>query len=44
MQGEASLFSTYIANLPVGVPGLPMFFNGEALAALQYPPVTEQVS
>ncbi|GAB4816663.1 hypothetical protein N2152v2_003709 [Parachlorella kessleri] len=42
VQGEASPFATYIANLPMGVPGLPMFFTGEALAALQYPPLTEQ--
>jgi hypothetical protein len=41
--GEASPFAPYIANLPRGVPGLPMFFAGDTLAALQYPPVTQQV-
>lgn len=41
--GQASPFASYIGNLPMGVPGLPMFFSGEALRELQYPPVTEQV-
>ncbi|KAL4423246.1 hypothetical protein ABPG77_000038 [Micractinium sp. CCAP 211/92] len=41
--GQASPFAPYINNLPMGVAGLPMFFNGEALGELQYPPVTEQV-
>ena len=27
----------------MGVAGLPMFYSGEALGELQYPPVTEQV-
>ena len=43
LAGGASPFAAYIAALPVGVQGLPMFFPGDALAALQYPPVTEQV-
>ena len=42
--GDASPFATYLANLPVGVPGIPIFFGAEAMAALQqYPPVSEQV-
>jgi hypothetical protein len=40
LQGAASPFGPYIANLPLGVAGLPMFFGGEALAELQYPPVS----
>ena len=27
----------------MGVPGIPMFFSRDAVAALEYPPVTEQV-
>ena len=42
--GDASPYATYLANLPVGVPGIPIFFGAEAMAALQqYPPVSEQV-
>jgi Rubisco LSMT substrate-binding/SET domain len=36
-------FAPYIAALPLGFPGLPMFFPPDAIAALEYPPVTEQV-
>eukprot|EP00887_Chlorella_sp_A99_P000675 scaffold5.g675.t1 len=43
VKGGASSFAPYVAALPVGVPGLPMFFHGPSLAALEYPPVTEQV-
>lgn len=43
LQGQASPYAPYINNLPMAVPGLPMFYSGEALGALQYPPVTEQV-
>lgn len=43
LQGATSPFAPYISNLLLGVAGLPMFFGGDALAALQYPPVTEQV-
>jgi histone-lysine N-methyltransferase SETD3 len=35
--------NTYIVNLPVGVTGIPMFFPREAIAAIEYPPVSEQV-
>lgn len=41
--GPASTFAAYISQLPVGIPGIPMFFRPEAVAALQYPPVSEQV-
>lgn len=41
--GDASPFAPYISQLPRGVPGLPMFFSGEAVEALQYPPLVEQV-
>ena len=43
MQGPASPFATYITHLPVGIQGLPIFFPREAVAALQYPPLTSQV-
>eukprot|EP00775_Hariotina_reticulata_P007813 gene7813-8010_t len=41
--GAQSPFATYISQLPVGVSGVPMFFPREALEALEYPPVVEQV-
>jgi hypothetical protein len=41
--GPASHFATYISYLPVGVSGVPMFFPREALEAIEYPPVVEQV-
>mmetsp|Transcript_24988 Transcript_24988/g.54325 ORF Transcript_24988/g.54325 Transcript_24988/m.54325 type:complete len:401 (+) Transcript_24988:697-1899(+) len=43
LQGADSKFSTYVSNLPVGVSGIPMFFPGDAIAAIEYPPVSEQV-
>lgn len=43
IQGPESPFVQYIANLPVGVSGVPMFFPREALEAIEYPPVVEQV-
>jgi hypothetical protein len=43
IQGSDSSFAPYIANLPVGVSGVPMFFAREALEAIEYPPVVEQV-
>ncbi len=33
--GDASPFAAYVSALPVGVAGLPMFFSGEAIDALQ---------
>ena len=43
IQGQESPFAHYIANLPVGVAGVPMFFPRGTLEALEYPPVVEQV-
>ena len=43
LQAEGSSLATYVANLPIGIPGIPMFFPREAIAALEYPPVGEQV-
>lgn len=43
VQGSEALFSPYIQNLPVGVSGIPMFFGREALRAIQYAPVSQQV-
>ena len=33
--GDASPFAPYVNALPVGVAGLPLFFSGEAIDALQ---------
>lgn len=44
IQGADSVFSSYIQNLPVGVSGIPMFFAREPLRAIEYAPVTQQVS
>ena len=41
--GPEGHFNAYISNLPVGVAGLPMFYGPQAVKALQYPPLTEQV-
>lgn len=43
VRGGESRFAPYISHLPIGVAGLPMFFPREALQALEYPPVIEQV-
>ena len=43
VQGPESPFSLYIQNLPVGVSGIPMFFDRQALRAIEYAPVTRQV-
>ena len=38
--GPDSAFQPYISNLPVGVPGIPIFFPPDAIEALeQYPPL-----
>jgi histone-lysine N-methyltransferase SETD3 len=38
--GQDSAFQPYISNLPVGVPGIPVFFSPEAIRILeQYPPL-----
>ena len=43
VKGPDSPFSLYISNLPVGVSGVPMFYPREALGAIEYAPVTQQV-
>lgn len=43
LAGQESSFAPYITHLPRGVPGIPLFFPEAAIAALEYPPVTEQV-
>ena len=43
LRGPESHFSIYISNLPVGFSGIPMFFPKEAIMAIEYPPVSEQV-
>ena len=34
----------YVSNLPTAVQGVPMFFGQEAIEAIQYPPVLQQVN
>jgi len=43
LRGGASAFAPYVSALPVGFPGLPIFFSRDAVDALTYPPVAEQV-
>ncbi|GFH20538.1 NADPH:adrenodoxin mitochondrial isoform X1 [Haematococcus lacustris] len=43
LMAASSPYAAYIAQLPVGVAGVPIFFSREAINALEYPPVTEQV-
>ena len=42
-KGSASRFATYIKLLPAAFRGMPTFFAPDAVRALEYPPVTEQV-
>ena len=42
-KGNTSSFAPYIHLLPTVHHGVPIFFNGEALEMLQYPPLVEQV-
>lgn len=42
VQGPTSPFAPYIASLPLGF-STPTFFSPQAVAAIQYPPVTMQV-
>lgn len=42
-RGGASRFAPYIRALPASFPGVPLFWGQEAVAALDYPPVAEQV-
>ncbi len=43
VRGPASPFGMYVGALPLAFVGVPMFFPGPAVDALQYPPVTQQV-
>ena len=42
-RGDESPYATYVSNLPVGFPGIPIFYAKDALDALEYPPVSSQV-
>lgn len=42
--GDKSFFADYVDNLPMGVPGIPIFFAPEAVKALeQYPPLRQDL-
>ncbi|KAG2438459.1 hypothetical protein HYH02_010913 [Chlamydomonas schloesseri] len=43
LQGGESQFASYIAELPKGFPGIPMFFPRTALDMIDYPPCSQQV-
>jgi hypothetical protein len=43
LAGDESHFAAYVRNLPRGVPGIPLFFSGAAIEAIDYPPIVEQV-
>lgn len=43
VRGDQSPFGRYIAALPRAIHGLPMFFDGNTVQSLEYPPVIEQV-
>ncbi|GFR48096.1 hypothetical protein Agub_g9781, partial [Astrephomene gubernaculifera] len=43
VRGSDSPFAEYIAHLPKGVSGIPMFFSKRAIQLIDYPPVSEQV-
>lgn len=42
--GKHSAFTAYISHLPPSFPGIPLFFNREAVEAIDYPPVGGQVA
>lgn len=42
-RGEESDWAPYIALLPASYPGCPLFWSGEDLQELQYPPLAAQV-
>lgn len=42
--GEKSKFWPYLQTLPKGIGGLPIFFRPDEVAALQYPPLVQQVN
>jgi histone-lysine N-methyltransferase SETD3 len=41
--GPESSYAPYVEALPAAFPGVPLFWGPEAIAALDYPPVAEQV-
>lgn len=43
LAGESSRYAPYISRLPAAIEGVPTFFGPEAISALQYPPLSEQV-
>lgn len=43
-EGTGGAFAPYVSALPRGFEGVPMFFPREAIDAIDYPPVTEQVT
>ena len=42
-RGDESPFAPYVRSLPVGFPGVPIFWSKAELDALEYPPVSSQV-
>lgn len=42
--GESSKFWPYLQSLPKGISGLPIFFRPDEVAALQYPPLIQQIN
>ena len=44
LQGGESQFASYVAELPKGFPGIPVFFPRTALDMIDYPPCSQQVS
>jgi histone-lysine N-methyltransferase SETD3 len=43
-RGDTSRWRAYVEALPAAFPGLPLFWRREAVDALDYPPVAEQVN
>lgn len=43
LQGEEGHFWPYIENLPIGFPGLPLFYDQKTIQSLEYPPVSSQI-
>jgi len=43
LKGQDGFFWPYIANLPVGFPGLPLFFESDAIRLIEYPSVSHQI-
>lgn len=43
-KGSKSPYLPYLQSLPLGIRGLPMFFRPDEVAALQYPPLIQQIN